>query len=231
MYSGYKIIIPKQDEITSRDEYRALQVTSVVASAEETKWYETEEKEVRTHYTGLLHREVKVDTGDDMIDNGENLKGEALWESFAFQAKFGQVCGNLGVKKEDMKQIMIQESGLNPKCVNRIGATGLIQFLPSTAESLGVTTGMLRAMPSWEQLDYVEKYYKIYAWRLDSLFSLHLATFYPYALGKPGDFILWSEPGARVSPEVIARQNSPIARWGDYITVDMYREFLERKAA
>ena len=39
------------------------------------------------------------------------------------------------------------------------GATGLIQFLPSTARGLGTTTDALAGMSSVEQLNYVEKYF------------------------------------------------------------------------
>lgn len=62
--------------------------------------------------------------------------------------------------------------------------------MPKTAEGLGVTTGMLRSMPSWEQLDYVEKYFKSFTGRLNSVFDLYMVTFYPAGLGKPADYVL-----------------------------------------
>lgn len=44
--------------------------------------------------------------------------------------------------------------------VNRAsGATGLIQFMPSTAKQLGTTTDKLAAMTEVDQLDYVAKYF------------------------------------------------------------------------
>lgn len=65
-----------------------------------------------------------MDSDEASVDNGENLKGEALWNSFAFQTKLSQVCSNLHVNKDDMKKVMFAESGLNPKSVNKgSGAT------------------------------------------------------------------------------------------------------------
>ena len=51
------------------------------------------------------------------------------------------------------------ESGLNPHAVNpNGGATGLIQFMPKTAERLGTSTEALKNMSAEEQLPYVEKF-------------------------------------------------------------------------
>lgn len=52
------------------------------------------------------------------------------------------------------------ESGktFNPAIQNSIGATGLIQFLPSTATGLGTTTAALKAMTFQQQLSYVDRY-------------------------------------------------------------------------
>jgi hypothetical protein len=51
------------------------------------------------------------------------------------------------------------ESGGNPAAVNKLsGATGLIQFMPETAKSLGTTVEALRSMSALGQLDFVERY-------------------------------------------------------------------------
>lgn len=61
----------------------------------------------------------------------------------------------------DLLAVMNGESGLNPAAVNsRSGATGLIQFMPSTARNLGTTTEALRSMSAIEQLSYVEELLK-----------------------------------------------------------------------
>ena len=46
----------------------------------------------------------------------------------------------LNIDPKDLLGIMNSESGLNPQAVNKSsGATGLIQFMPATAKSLGTT--------------------------------------------------------------------------------------------
>ena len=65
----------------------------------------------------------------------------------------------LNCNPEDLKAVIYSESGGDPKAVNRDGgATGLIQFMPSTARDLGTSTGALAQMSAEQQLVYVEKY-------------------------------------------------------------------------
>lgn len=67
----------------------------------------------------------------------------------------------IGTRPEYLMAVMSFETGgtFNPALRNGIGATGLIQFLPSTARGLGTTTDQLAQMSSTEQLRYVEKYF------------------------------------------------------------------------
>lgn len=83
------------------------------------------------------------------------------------------------------------------------GAFGLIQFMPSTAKALlktptndeAVRRGM--AMSFEEQLDkMVIPYLQPHASRFKSLNDVYLAIFYPVAMGKSGDYIIGSAPGA-----------------------------------
>ncbi len=77
----------------------------------------------------------------------------------------------LGAKPEHILAAMSFETGgtFSPKITNGIGATGLIQFLPSTARGLGTTTDALRNMSSTEQLKYVEKYLQPFKGKLNTL--------------------------------------------------------------
>ncbi|EAR15442.1 hypothetical protein RB2501_13979 [Robiginitalea biformata HTCC2501] len=91
------------------------------------------------------------------------------------------------------------------------GATGLIQFMPATASSLGTSTTQLAAMSFTEQLDFVEKYYRPYKQRIRGFVDLYLATFFPAAIGKPDSWVL-SAPG--ISASKIAEQNPVFAESG-----------------
>lgn len=77
-----------------------------------------------------------------------------------FCAKLEQVAKNINCDPKDLLGMMQSESGIDPTAYNSNGgATGLIQFMPRTAESLGTTTDQLRNMSGVEQLDYVEQFF------------------------------------------------------------------------
>ena len=78
-----------------------------------------------------------------------------------FMTEVGKVASNLGIDASNLIAIMKSESSLNPQAVNPVtGASGLIQFMPNTAKSLGTTVEEIRKMTAVQQLPYVEKYFK-----------------------------------------------------------------------
>jgi soluble lytic murein transglycosylase-like protein len=86
------------------------------------------------------------------------------------------------------------ESKNNPQAINySTGAVGLIQFMPATAQELGTTTNDLLNMDYNTQLKFVYRYLSRYAKKINTITDLYLAVFYPYAIGKPLNFILGSE--------------------------------------
>jgi hypothetical protein len=75
-----------------------------------------------------------------------------------FLKRVKEVAKNINCDYKDLLGVMNSESGINSKAQNKNGgATGLIQFMPKTAEMLGTSTEELKAMSPIEQLDYVEK--------------------------------------------------------------------------
>ncbi len=105
-----------------------------------------------------------------------------------------------GFRAEHLANLINFESGgtFNPAIQNSIGATGLIQFIPSTAISLGTTTYALQKMSFPQQMEYVKKYiYKNYVSRgwIDkngnplknkaSQIDLFMIIFYPVSVGNP----------------------------------------------
>lgn len=145
-----------------------------------------------------------------------------------FKSKVRQVSDNLDIDPNWLMAVMNFESNLNPKAVNPYtGATGLIQFMPSTARGLGTTVRDLRNMDNVMQLDYVEKYYKPYKSRLLNYEDLYLATFFPKAMNKPLDYILETDT---ISAAKIASQNPVFdANKDKEITVKEIKEMLMKK--
>lgn len=81
--------------------------------------------------------------------------------SDAFYQKVCEISQRLKCDPNALMAVMNSESGLNAAAVNKNGgATGLIQFMPSTAKAYGTTTAALRNMSAVQQLDYVEKFFK-----------------------------------------------------------------------
>jgi len=107
-----------------------------------------------------------------------------------FIAKVKHICLLLGIEPNWLMQVMMNESGLNHRAVNKNGgATGLIQFMPATANVLGTTTQNLLGMTNVEQLDYVYKYIKPFASKISSYVDLYFTIFFPIAVGKPKDWV------------------------------------------
>jgi peptidoglycan hydrolase-like protein with peptidoglycan-binding domain len=81
----------------------------------------------------------------------------------------------LETKPEYVLAAMSFETGstFSPSIQNGIGATGLIQFLKSTAKGLGTTTDKLKAMSAVEQLEFVEKYFHPFKGKLSTLEAVY----------------------------------------------------------
>jgi peptidoglycan hydrolase-like protein with peptidoglycan-binding domain len=111
-----------------------------------------------------------------------------------FNKKLEKISLELGIKSKDLIAIMKQESNVNPAAVNPMsGATGLIQFMPRTAASLGTSTAELKQMSAVDQLDYVYKYFKMVGVKPGmELGDLYMAVFMPAHIGKPDNFVLGS---------------------------------------
>lgn len=116
-----------------------------------------------------------------------------------FVAKVVKICDELRISPDWLMFVMWFESKLNPHAVNPIsGATGLIQFMPSTARSLGTSVEDLKRMNNVEQLDYVLAYLRPYKGRMKRWIDVYLAVFYSKAMGNP-NFVITSD--------IVAKQN------------------------
>lgn len=104
-----------------------------------------------------------------------------------FIAGVGAMAERLGTQPEYLLAVMSFETGgsFDPAQRNNAGgsATGLIQFLPSTASGLGTSTAELASMSAVEQLQYVEAYFEPYAGQLNSIENVYTAVL----SGRPRD--------------------------------------------
>lgn len=126
------------------------------------------------------------------------------------------MCERLKTNPDWMMGCMAFETGpkmrFRPDARNLAGSTGtgLIQFMASTAlpyfyteaqikdmnavarKTAGqVAVDKLASMTQLEQLEYVERYFRPYIGRLNSLEDLYMAILWPAAAGKPADYVLF----------------------------------------
>ncbi len=116
--------------------------------------------------------------------------------SLTFRRKVVALATRLGVDPNYLMAVMAFESGesFSPSIKNKhSGATGLIQFMPSTAASLGTSLSALAAMTAEEQLNFVEAYLSSYRGKLQTLEDTYMAVLWPKAIGKPNDYVLFRQ--------------------------------------
>lgn len=155
----------------------------------------------------------------------------------AFKQKVSDVADALGINPNSLMMVMKHESGLNPAAQNTQYpfadgyATGLIQFIPSTARHLGTSTEALKRMSNVDQMYYVYKYYEPFKDLLKSknlleeYTKLHLITFYPNADGIRGNTL--NKPDDWAFPDVVYRNNPHLDYNKDGIlTIEDYKNVI-----
>lgn len=110
-----------------------------------------------------------------------------------FYHKLLEVSSNVGMRPEDILNIMAIESGLDPAAGHSGGATGLVQFMPDTLKGLGYhgTSDSFKEVSAVEQLTYVEKWMKSIismngGKHPKSVSQYYVGNFLPVALRLPG---------------------------------------------
>jgi Transglycosylase SLT domain len=121
-----------------------------------------------------------------------------------FKAKVIAISDKLGCDPSHLMSAMAFETGetFSPKIQNpKSKATGLIQFMPSTAKGLGSSIDELKAMTAEDQLDVVGRYLRPFKNRMKSLSDVYMTILLPSAVGKAEAHPLF------VSPKIAYVQN------------------------
>lgn len=112
----------------------------------------------------------------------------------AFRKRVLVMASRDGYDPSHVMAVMYFESKLKASAINRLsGASGLIQFMPSTALDLNTTIEDIRNMTELEQLDYVDRYFHRYSGKLKTLSDTYMAVLWPRAVGKPEDYVLFEK--------------------------------------
>lgn len=113
-----------------------------------------------------------------------------------FGAKVREIAKGLSFDPNWLMAVMAFETGytFSPSTRNPgSSATGLIQFLDSTARGLGTTVAKLSRMSAVDQLDYVRAYYEDHAGRISTLSDAYMAVLWPAAVGRPDSYVMWEK--------------------------------------
>ncbi len=114
-----------------------------------------------------------------------------------FRERVWWVADTLQLNPDDLMACMAWESGESfapdKKNMAGSGATGLIQFMPSTAVALGTSTAKLSQMSAENQLNFVYKYFRPFNGRLHNLGDIYMAILWPKGVGQPDSYILWDK--------------------------------------
>jgi len=117
-----------------------------------------------------------------------------------FKKRVIEISRRLKCDPNHLMSVMAFETGekFTPDVENAAGsgATGLIQFMPKTARGLGTTTKKLAKMTAIDQLEFVEKHFKIAAGSkpLRTLSDVYMAVLLPTTVGKPEGHVLFRRP-------------------------------------
>jgi hypothetical protein len=121
----------------------------------------------------------------------EPIQGVEL-RNYSYEDSLSITAMMLGVDVLDLSALIAFESAHKPDTVNKYsGATGLIQFMPSTAKTLGYSIAQVRKMSKLTQLQLVYKYLAPKMPIGDKL-DLYWCIFYPAARGQADGYVLGS---------------------------------------
>lgn len=113
-----------------------------------------------------------------------------------FRDRVRWIADTLAISADDLMACMAWESGrsfsASVKNMAGSGAVGLIQFMPSTAKSLGTSAADLARMSAEDQLNFVYKYFRPWQGKLRNLSDVYMAILWPAAVGKPDDYALFT---------------------------------------
>jgi len=148
--------LKKSEDLTPEEAFKKAKKIN-----DELKEILTITNEISSRVSGAMSEasEISEDAEDESDYSGKKISGkDSSQYGPKFLKKVKDIAKRLNCDYRDLLGVMNSESGIDASAKNPNGsATGLIQFIESTARSLGTTTAALRRMSPIKQLDYVEK--------------------------------------------------------------------------
>lgn len=196
-------------------------------SLESDRAEDLRQKDISKHYTKQIIRDDILNLNKDKNSKAVKFLDKVLKEdnklfNDSVLTRISNIADKYKIKPSWIIMVMFKESRANPKAINPFSnAAGIIQFMPSTARSLGTSTEEIVDMSLYQQLKYVDKYIKQLgkSHLINSYEDFYLSIFYPKALGKDPSYIIGSKGSE------IVRQNKVAKNRNGYITVKSFKAY------
>ncbi len=136
-----------------------------------------------------------------LIEKYNRLIPDIAWGKHVdihFKMKVIEICEELEINPDYLMACMAFETGRTFRADKKnplSSATGLIQFMETTAKKLETTTLALSQMTEVEQLDYVKQYFISSKGKLKTLEDVYMKILWPNAVGKEEDSIVFDRYG------------------------------------
>ena len=147
--------------------------------------------------TGNFYGQLMQKFTDERDDSGSYLAtaSTVMQDDPEFAGEVQRLATKYSVNPMALLAVMDFETGgtfdVAQKNAAGSGATGLIQFMPKTARSLGTSVEELAGMSRAEQMVYVEKYLDQFAGKIrgqKGVDDIYMAVLWPAAAGKPDGY-------------------------------------------
>jgi len=198
-----------------------------------------------SHGSGNTHTPPRTDMVCS-LSSADNATAEEIFDAYSENGmsmelanKIVEVAESLYTNSAWLANAIFFESGYTFRPDIRhpgSGATGLIQFMDKTAKELGTTTATLAKMSAVEQMDWVEKYFRLDRvggyWpeqQYQSQADIFMAIYFPIAIGQGPDFNIyeWYKENRPSIARKYYRQNRGTVTAGDYAAAANRRAKLE----
>lgn len=162
-------------------------------------------------------------SSDYLYDDVERILKTDAFNSLDIQSALIETARDLDINPEWLIFVIYKESrGITDITNNLSGATGIIQWLPSTAECLGYDTSTIRKMSFKDQLVLVKAYFKASGklHKINSYEDLYLCVFYPKAVGQRNNYVI-----GRKNSYVVRQNRSIDENKNGIITVKEFKSY------
>lgn len=166
-------------------------------------------------------------TIDSLKTKFKNKKTFEKWKQEEIALKVVDISNKLNIDISWLIKVILLESRGDPNARNKKSkATGILQWIPSTAKDLNTDVDIIKNMSILEQLIYVEHYLnKVSKDNISSYEDLYLAVFYPLSLTKDDNYII---SDYNTNPKILEQNPGMTKDTLGRITKESIKKFAQR---